>query len=129
MESKSSTYILAKRMLDILSDNIEEFKKANIKIKTICLNSIGTPKEAMSFPAFKYTEIIKETWEESKLYETFSTNKYLFMVYQYIGDDTLVFKKAMFWNVPGADLNGEIKETWEETVRRIKNNDYNNLVL
>ena len=125
--AKSFTYDLAKSMLEILNDKIEEFEKANIKIKAIRLTQNGMPKEAMSFPTFRYTQIINETWEDSSLYETFSTTKYLFMVYQYNEDNSLIFKKAMFWNVPGADLNGEIKDTWEETVRRIKNNEYNNL--
>ena len=125
--AKSFTYDLAKSMLEVLNDKIEEFEKANIKIKAIRLNQNGMPKEAMSFPTFRYTQIINETWEDSSLYETFSTTKYLFMVYQYNEDNSLLFKKAMFWNVPGADLNGEIKDTWEETVRRIKNNEYNNL--
>ena len=126
-ESKSFTFDLAKRMLNILNDKIEEFEKANITIKAIRLTKSGIPKEAMSFPTFKYTKIINETWEESDLYEMFSTTKYLFIIYQYNENNELIFKKAKFWNVPGADLNGEIKDTWEETVRRIRNNEYNNL--
>lgn len=85
------------------------------------------PKEHMSFPPFKYTEIVNENWETSKLYETFSSTKYLFIIYQYTDDNTLIFKKAMFWNVPANDLNTEIKRVWEETVNKIKNNEYNNL--
>ena len=85
------------------------------------------PEEHMSFPTFKYTEIINENWETSELYETFSSTKYLFMIYQYTDENTLIFKKAMFWNVPASDLNTEIKRVWEETVNRIKNNKYTNL--
>jgi len=81
----------------------------------------------MSFPAFKYNEIINETWEESELYETFSSTKYLFIIYDCSSNDEIIFKKAMFWNVPAKDLDGEIKRVWLETVKRIKNNDYNNL--
>lgn len=125
--TKSFTYLLAKGMLEVLNDKIEEFEKANIKIKTIRLTPSGIPEECMSFPTFKYTEIINEQWETSKLYETFSTTKYLFMIYQYTADNTLIFKKAMFWNVPWADLNSEIKRVWLETVERIKNNQYDNL--
>ena len=98
--NKSFTYLLAKCMLDVVNEKIEEFEKANIKIKAIRLRPDGMPKESMSFPTFKYTEIVKENWLDSELYETFSTTKYLFMIYQYIDDDTLIFKKAMFWNVP-----------------------------
>ena len=125
--NKSFTYLLAKGMLNVVNDKIEEFEKANIKIKAIRLTKNGMPKESMSFPAFKYTEIIKETWLNSKLYETFSTTKYLFIIYQYLDDNTLIFKKAMFWNVPEKDLQTEIKRVWNETVERIKNNQYNHL--
>lgn len=127
VSNKSFTYLLAKGMLNVVNEKIEEFEKANIKIKAIRLRPDGMPKESMSFPAFKYTEIVNEEWLDSELYETFSTTKYLFMIYQYIDDNTLLFKKAMFWNVPEKDLNSEIKKVWETTVKRIKNNEYNNL--
>lgn len=127
VSNKSFTYLLAKGMLDVVNDKIEEFEKANIKIKAIRLRPDGMPKESMSFPTFKYTEIINEDWLNSELYETFSTTKYLFMVYQYLNEDTLIFKKAMFWNVPEKDLNSEIKRVWTETISRIKNNEYDNL--
>lgn len=125
--NKSFTYLLAKSMLEVVNEKIEEFEKANIKIKAIRLRPDGMPKESMSFPTFKYTEIVKETWLDSELYETFSTTKYLFMIYQYVDEDTLIFKKAMFWNVPEKDLNTEIKRVWEDTIKRIKNNEYNHL--
>ena len=127
VSNKSFTYLLAKGMLNVVNDKIEEFEKANIKIKAIRLRPDGMPKECMSFPTFKYLEIINETWLDSELYETFSTTKYLFMIYQYTDDDTLIFKKAMFWHVPEKDLNTEIKRVWEITVEKIKNNEYENL--
>ena len=129
ISNKSFTYLLAKGMLNVVNEKIEEFEKANIKIKAIRLKPDGMPKESMSFPTFKYTEIVKEEWLDSELYETFSTTKYLFMIYQYLDDDTLIFKKAMFWNVPEKDLNTEIKRVWEETVIRIKQNEYDNLPI
>ena len=127
VSNKSFTYLLAKGMLNVVNDKIEEFEKANIKVKAIRLRPDGMPKECMSFPAFKYLDIINETWLDSELYETFSTTKYLFMIYQYTDDDTLIFKKSMFWHVPEKDLNTEIKRVWETTVEKIKNNEYDNL--
>lgn len=127
VSNKSFTYLLAKGMLEVVNEKIEEFEKANIKIKAIRLRPDGMPKESMSFPTFKYTEIVKEDWLESELYETFSTTRYLFMIYQYLDEDTLIFKKAMFWNVPEKDLNTEIKRVWKNTVEKIKNNEYDNL--
>ena len=107
VSNKSFTYLLAKGMLEVVNEKIEEFEKANIKIKAIRLRLDGMPKESMSFPTFKYTEIVKENWLDSELYETFSTTRYLFIIYQYLDEDTLMFKKAMFWNVPEKDLNTE----------------------
>lgn len=127
ISNKSFTYLLAKGMLEVVSEKIEEFEKANIKIKAIRLRPDGMPKESMSFPTFKYTEIVKKDWLNSELYEIFSTTKYLFMIYQYLDNGTLIFKKAMFWNVPEKDLNTEIKRVWENTVEKIKNNEYDNL--
>jgi DNA mismatch repair protein MutH len=125
--NKGFTYLLAKGMLGVLNEKIEEFEKANIQIKAIRIDKNNMPKEAMSFPTFKYNDIINETWEDSELYEMFSTTKYLFMIYQYNDMNTLIFKKAMFWSVPKSDLDSEIKKVWEETVKRIKANKYNNL--
>lgn len=127
ISNKSFTYLLAKGMLEVVNEKIEEFEKANIKIKAIRLRPDGMPKESMSFPTFKYTEIVKKDWLNSELYEIFSTTKYLFMIYQYLDNGTLIFKKAMFWNVPEKDLNTEIKRVWENTVEKIKNNEYDNL--
>ena len=125
--NKSFTYLLAKGMLEVVNEKIEEFEKANIKVKAIRLNQNGMPEQHMSFPAFKYTVIVNEDWLTSDLYEMFSTTKYLFIIYQYQDDNTLIFKKAMFWNVPQKDLNTEIKKVWIKTVNRIKNNKYNQL--
>ena len=127
-KNKAFTYLLAKKMLNIEKDKIEEFEKSNIKVKAIRINKKGRIQESMSFPIFEYMKIINETdWYESELYDMFSSEKYLFMIYQFDENDELYFKKAMFWHVPDTDLNEEIRKVWEETINRIKNNDYDNL--
>jgi len=126
--NKSFTYLLAKKMLNIEKDKIEEFEKSNIRIKAIRVNKNGKIKESMSFPAFEYMKIIKETdWYESELYDMFSSAKYLFMIFQFNENNELYFKRAMFWHIPESDLNGEVRKVWEETINRIKNNNYNDL--
>jgi hypothetical protein len=40
----------------------------------------------------------------------------------------LVFKKAMFWNVPWADIEWKIKIAWEKTKNLIRWWEYDNLV-
>ena len=46
---------------------LEEFEKANIKITTMTVSHNNKIKENMSFPTFKFKEIIKIDWEESEL--------------------------------------------------------------
>jgi len=84
-KAKSRYALLASRMLNGSFDNAEksdEFQKAKIKLKTIRVGKNGKLKQEMSFPAFKYTEIVEETWEESELREMFETTRYLFLVFR-----------------------------------------------
>lgn len=118
--AKNHYAILAAKMLGLKKNKIEEFEKGDIKLKTISLNKNRTPKESMSFPAFKYNEIVKETyWEYSKLYEQF-TKRFFFMVFQKDAEGVLRFKKGMFWTMPAKDLK-EAKTVWKETKKRINN--------
>lgn len=125
--NKSFTYHLAKAMLEVVNDKIEEFEKANIQIKTIRIEYNGIIKQNMSFPAFKYLDIVNQEFEDSDIYNIFSNTKFLFIIYQYDKNGSLIFRKAMFWNVPYSDLNGEIKRVWNETKKRIINGNYDAL--
>lgn len=129
--SKNRNQMLASKMLGIkknsLSD-IEEFSKANIQLKTIRLNKNGTPKEHMSFKNFKFTEIINETWDgteeldyadKSELNEFFSTTQFLFFITQVCEDEIERFIGFKLWKVPGEILENQIRNTWEETVKKI----------
>lgn len=106
-------------ILGTKGDRFEEFEKAGVLVKTIRLKKNGVPKEAMSFPAFKYKELTEEDWETSTLRETFS-RRFFFVVYQYDEKGDLRFRKAMFWAMPLADLDGPVREMWLETVKRIR---------
>ncbi|MDD3593000.1 MAG: Sau3AI family type II restriction endonuclease [Candidatus Gastranaerophilales bacterium] len=113
----------------------EEFIKANIAPKTIRIESNNTVKESMSFPTFKFKEIIEETWEDSYMYNLFSQTKFMFIIFKFDKTGVLIFERVMFWNMPVSDLE-EVKKVWEETVKVIKDGikittksgkDYNNL--
>jgi len=122
--TKNFIQILISKILGISGtdlNKISEFNKANIKIKTIRLLANGTPKEHMSFPTFKFMEIVNESWEESRLYKIFSTQKFLFIIFQFDCNNKLVFKGFKLWNMPYTILENEIKNTWLETVSVIKN--------
>lgn len=117
--SKSHYATLARRMMGVKGQKIEEFEKAGVVMKTIRLEKNGIPKESMSFPAFKYKELVKETWDES-VFKEMLEQRFFFVIYQKDEKDILRFKKVKFWTIPHHDLEVEVKHVWEETVKRIK---------
>lgn len=119
-DSKAQCYTLSCAMLGTKKKKIAEFEKANVKMKTIRLECSGTLKESMSFPAMDYMEIVEEEWEESTFRDFISSNKYLFMIFQFDKDGALRFTKHMFWNIPYADLEEHVRKVWEITVDSIR---------
>lgn len=117
--NKSQWSDLAYRMLGIKGNHAEEFVKANIVVKSIRLEENGAMRESMSFPPFKFIELADQKWEDSDVYEYFSETKFLFVVYRRQGEE-YVLKGARLWNMPAADLDGTVREGWEEVQRIIK---------
>ncbi|MCD3196006.1 restriction endonuclease [Clostridium botulinum C] len=118
--SKSCTSSVALGMLGVRTKNSKEFEKANIKVKTIRINKNGSINESMSFPTFKFNEIINEQWETSELREMFLNTRYLLIIYKFDDNDELRLEKGMFWNIPHDDLEVEVRRVWERTVETIK---------
>ncbi len=108
---------LARRMLGIKGKRIEEFEKADVNMKIIRLKESGIPSEDMSFPMFRFKEIINQDWEDSKFFE-YLEKKFLFVIYRTEGDK-IFFKKALFWNIPAKDLR-EARKVWEDTKKVVK---------
>lgn len=117
--------VLAARMLGLRKNKIEEFEKGDVKVKAIRLYSDGKPAESMSFPYFKYKEIVNESWDDSQILSQLN-KRFFFMIFQYDKRRTkkeetegiLRFKKGMFWAISDDDLQ-DARSVWEETVRRI----------
>lgn len=101
-------------------NDTDEFQKANITCKTIRVNENNTITESMSFPAFKYKEIVLEEWGNSTLRSTFSENKYLFVIFKE-KNNTFYFEGIKLWNMPLSILDTEVRSVWEKTVEIIKN--------
>lgn len=108
---------LARRMIGVKSRKIEEFEKAGIIMKVVRVQANGRPRESMSFPAFRYKQLITQNWFESDLRELLS-RRFLFVFFDIRGDE-LFFSHAAFWAMPETVLDGEVRLVWEETVRRI----------
>jgi DNA mismatch repair protein MutH len=117
--AKSFYANLSKLILGIeLDKEIEEFEKAEIIVKTVRLKENNLPKEDISFPNFKYKEIVKEEWEESRFKDVLE-HKFLFIFYQFEGEE-LILRKVKFWNMPYSDIL-EAKKVWSKTREIIGN--------
>lgn len=117
---KNLEAMLAYRMLGIKGNHAEEFEKANIVIKTIRIGRNNKIKESMSFPTFKFTELIKEIWETSTFGNYLEQTRFLFVIYKYNEKNELILKGCQFWNIPYKDLQVEVRSVWEKTVSVIK---------
>jgi DNA mismatch repair protein MutH len=119
--AKNFYALLTKSILGIeLDKEIEEFDKAEITVKTVRLKNNCLPKEDISFPNFKYEEIVKEDWEDSS-FKSFLEKKFLFVFFQY-ENDILYLRKVKFWNMPYLDVL-EAKKVWEKTKEIVLNGE------
>ena len=92
-------------------------EKAGIEIKTIRLTKNGSPREAMSFPGFKYLEMVEEKWEDSSFFDKLE-HKFLFVIFQEDENNVERLEKVSYWNMPYLDRL-EAQRVWEETQRRV----------
>ncbi|MFT5217413.1 MAG: DNA mismatch repair protein MutH [Flavobacteriales bacterium] len=118
VNAKSYFASLTKLILGIgKNEEIEEFQKGNIQVKTVRLKENGLPKEHISFPAFKYEELVQTDWEDSN-FKSILEQKFFFVFYQFKGSE-LHLKKVKFWNMSNSDLN-EVCKVFNETKRIVK---------
>lgn len=112
---------LTKAILGIeLDKEIEEFKKAEIILKTVRLKENNLPKEDISFSNFKYEEIITENWDDSQFKEILE-HKFLFVFYQYENKE-IILKKVQFWNMSYSDMS-EAEKVWAKTKEIVATGD------
>lgn len=124
--SKHKLYVLARSILGVSKDRIQEFEKANVEMKTIRLEESGALKESMSFRQIQFAEIVNEVWENSYWLETL-TKRFFFVVFQKDNAGALRLKKVMFWAMPVTDL--EIaRKFWEDTKAKILANDFDHFI-
>ena len=112
---KNLEAMLAYRILGIKGNHAEEFEKANVKVKTIRIGKNNKIKECMSFPTFKFKEIVKEDWEDSAFGNYLRETRFLFVVYKFDADNVLRLRGCQFWNIPYEDLEVEVRSVWEKT--------------
>ena len=111
-------------MLEIkgkISDT-DEFQKAGIVVKTIRLQENGTIKESMSFPYFKFTDIVNQEWESSDIRNMFAAAKYMFVIFKE-RDGILYFDRVKFWHMSENELDQYIAPVFEQLKKVISNGD------
>ena len=119
-KAKNLGAMLAYRILGIKSNQAEEFEKANIVLKTIRIGSNNKIKESMSFPTFKFKELVQEEWDDSTFGNYLRETRFLFVVYKFDENEKLHLKGAQFWNIPYKDLENDVRQMWERTVQVLK---------
>lgn len=106
-------------LLNILNDEDtgearEYLKNNHIAAKTVRVEQSGKIRESLPFNAFKFTDLVEETWETSTLYRHLTTTRYLFQVYKRNAEGKLIFTKVFFWSMPETDLRA-VAEVWRRT--------------
>jgi DNA mismatch repair protein MutH len=116
--AKSFYANLTKSILGIeLDKEVEEFEKAEIIVKTVRLKENDLPKEDISFPNFKYEEIVNQEWDDTD-FKDILEHKFLFVFYQFENEE-LVLRRVKFWNMPYADIL-EAEKVWKKTKEIVK---------
>ncbi len=112
--AKNRHSLLVYRMLGVKGDKAEEFIKAGIVVKTIRLKPSGTPKEDMSFPAFRFLDVAEEEWETADIAERFRHTRFLFVAFKEGRDGILRLRGCVFWAMPYHDLEEEYRRVWQK---------------
>ena len=114
-QPKNLEAMLAYRILGIKGNHAEEFEKANVAVKTIRIGKNDKIRESMSFPTFRFKELVKEEWENSIFGNYLRETRFLFVIYKFDKDNILRLRGCQFWNIPYEDLEIEVKSVWERT--------------
>ncbi len=112
---KNLEAMLAYRILGIKGNHAEEFEKASVAVKTIRIGNNDRIKESMSFPTFKFKELINEEWDDCTFGNYLRETRFLFVVYKFDKDNELRLRGCQFWNIPYDDLETHVKSVWEKT--------------
>lgn len=110
-QAKQRFAMLTKEILGVSSEQeVEEFSKADITIKTVRIDDKNLPCQNLSFPAFEYENIVEEdSWELSE-FNGLLEKRFLFVFFK-ITKQGLLLNKVLFWNMPYADRQ-EAKSVW-----------------
>lgn len=112
---KNLESMLAFRIFGIKGNQAEEFEKAGIVVKSIRIGKNGKIKENMSFPAFRFDEIVHEEWEDSTFGNYLRETRFFLVIYHMDSSGELRLVGSQFWNMPRKDIENDVREVWIKT--------------
>ncbi len=124
IDSKNKSYnrLLIQRILGSKKNKIPEFEKADVTLRVIRLDKNNKPKEDVSFPAFKFQEIVEtKEWEQSDFYNQLNS-RFLFVFFKENSRGEFILDSYRFWNMPIKDLL-EAQRVWNLTRRVINSGE------
>lgn len=114
LDAKNMMSVLIKKLIIQGAPNVaSHMDSEDITIKTIRLDKYGKLKESMSFPVFRYCDIVEETWEASSLRAQFKGKLYVFAVFRIVGKDYHL-NKIVLWQMPDEILENGVKPVWQK---------------
>lgn len=119
--NKAQWTTIAYRLLGVRGDRAAEFEKAGIRVRTLRPEPNGQSlKESAPLLNIDFMSLAAEkSWEDSELRELLTSTRYLFVVFQKEGSQT-VLRGCKIWAMPEADLDGPVRECWQRTVDAVQ---------
>lgn len=113
---KQINAMLVRNMLGVNTnklDDIDFFKKANIKFKTVRVSKSKKVKETMNYTnIIDYDGIVSEEWEDSVLYEEIN-RKYFYCLFQESDNNEVYFRGYIFRGFNDEEID-EFRKLWEK---------------
>lgn len=99
--SKSKLFSVITYLFGLNGKNInqtQQFLKAGLSIKTVTNRISRANNQDMSFPNIDYGELYYDEFEDSTWYGNFAETSYIFVLWDEIGNNDYILKKAIKWN-------------------------------
>lgn len=121
LDCKNGYNTLIIKILEKYDDRLTSqiINNVNFSIKTIRLDKYNKLKESMSLPVFRYTEIVKETWSESKLKNYFIDKTFVFAIFRE-GKNGYDLCSIQIWKMPLDVLDKHVYQVWQRTIECLK---------
>jgi DNA mismatch repair protein MutH len=110
------------------SAQIREFAEFGIEMHVVPMRRNGRPKEALSFPAFRYVSLLNEAWDTSDLKVRLNRLMFIPIWEPYPGAlvNEWTLGRAFFWS-PDHETEQLIRREWEMFRREIREGRANDL--